>query len=283
VKGWVVDTFGYFINLDRSLKRRRALEAELSRVGLAKNYKRFRAIDGRALNGRKYTIGRAEAGCFLSHLGVLEAGRKGGRHFHILEDDAILCGGFSGHLSTIMTGPIEDFDLIFTEMLVPLDQKFLGQLLMLYEQYVTAGAFNLLVGSYWAGLTSYVVNIRSADKLIDLFRQAVQTKMTSPIDLCLANLVSSGAVKVGCLFPFVSTIGMSHVVETTISRPGHPISESLIIESPRAAFYIEADVGAIKAGLAAVQVRDFRQSLDRSAANTLVDSVSALQARSIRH
>jgi GR25 family glycosyltransferase involved in LPS biosynthesis len=277
-----LDTFGYFINLDRSLKRRRGIEAELSRVGLARNYKRFRAIDGRTLNGRKYTIGRGEAGCFLSHLGVLEAGRKDGRHFHVLEDDAILCRGFAGHLSTIIAGPIEDFDIVFTEMLVPLDQRFTGQLLTLYEQYVTAGVFNILVGSYWAGLTSYVVNIRSVDKLIDSFRQAVQAKLPLPVDLCLANLVSAGAIKVGCLFPFVSTMGMSHAVQTTISRPDGTIAERLVIEAPRAAFYVEADVGAIKADLAAIRVSDFRQSLDQSAANTLLDRVLALQAASFR-
>jgi hypothetical protein len=77
-------------------------------------------------------------------------------------------------------------------------------------------------------------------------------------------------------------MGMSHAVQTTISRPDGTIAERLVIEAPRAAFYVEADVGAIKADLAAIRVSDFRQSLDQSAANTLLDRVLALQAASFR-
>jgi GR25 family glycosyltransferase involved in LPS biosynthesis len=86
---------GYFINLDKSVGRRRAIEAELAKVGFPRRYQRFAAIDRGTLKTRNHAIEPGEAGCFLSHLGVIEAGAKTGGHFHVLEDDAVLSRDFA--------------------------------------------------------------------------------------------------------------------------------------------------------------------------------------------
>jgi GR25 family glycosyltransferase involved in LPS biosynthesis len=273
-----MQTAGYFINLDRSVKRRRAIEAELSKVGLVKQYKRFPAIDGRTLNMRRFAVGRGEAGCFLSHIGALEAGRKTGQHFHVLEDDAVLCRGFASHLKAITDGPINDFDIVLTDMLVPPEPRFFEELLTLYEHYLAHGAFNMLMGSYWACLSSYVVNSKAAGKLIQLLRQEAEGGMSLPVDLCVGRLVSSGAVTAGCLFPFVSYSRMSHLIETTISRPGDSAAARTIVDSARAAFYVEADPGKIRADLAGIVATDLGQRLDQSAVDTLLGRIQALRA-----
>ena len=270
-----MEAAGFFINLDKSVKRRRAMEAELRKVGLARTYRRFRAVDGRTLNMRGLGVSRGEAGCFLSHIGVLEAGRKAGRHFHVLEDDAVLSRGFAAHVNALVNGPLNAFDIVFTDMWVPLHDAFIGQLLSLHEAYLTAGAFNVLIGQYWAGSASYLVNSAAVDRLIDLLRQEAGSGMTLPLDLFLGKLAASGAVKVGCLFPFVSSIRISALLDSTIVRPGDPVAERVIADSPRAAFYVEADLKRIRADLDAVVVADIRQSMDQMAATRLLDRMLA--------
>jgi GR25 family glycosyltransferase involved in LPS biosynthesis len=268
---------GYFINLDRSRDRRRRVESELAKVGLAKKYNRFAAIDGHTLKMGDYGITPGEAGCFLSHLGVLKAGQKTNRHFHVLEDDALLNRSFATHLKSIMGSVIDNFDIVFTDMWLPLDQT--DVLLSMYKEYVTRGVLTVIADNYAACMASYVVNIDAADKLIRLLGDEVRSGMKSPVDLYIGNLVASGAVKVGCLFPFVSSIRMESVMVSTISRPREPAAKRLIADAPRAAFYVEADLKALKMDIAGISVTDLRLSIEQLMAIRLIDTVMGVRSR----
>jgi GR25 family glycosyltransferase involved in LPS biosynthesis len=268
---------GYFINLDRSRDRRRRVESELAKVGLAKKYKRFAAIDGHTLKLGDYGITPSEAGCFLSHLGVLKAGQKTNRHFHVLEDDAILSRNFAIHLKSIMGSVIGNFDIVFTDMWLPIDQA--DVLLSMYKEYVTRGILTVIADNYAACTASYVVNINAAGKLIRLLGDEVRSGMKSPLDLYIGNLVASGAVKIGCLFPFVSSIRMDSVMASTISRPREPAAKSLIADVPRAAFYVEADLKAVKLDIAGISVTDLRLSIEQQSAIRLLDAVMDVRCR----
>jgi hypothetical protein len=151
-------------------------------------------------------------------------------------------------------------------MLLPFGPAFIHDLSAMYVAYRTGGTFNILAGHYWADLSSYVVNIKASGKLIRLLRDEVKAGMRLPVDLCIGNLVASGAVAVGCLFPFVTSIRQSQILETTISRARHSAAERMIVESPRAAFYIEADRMALRAG------GDFRGACYRSQSPTRISS-----------
>jgi hypothetical protein len=115
---------------------------------------------------------------------------------------------------------IDDFDIVLTDMLLPLGPAFIHDLSAMYDAYRTGGSFNILAGQYWASLSSYVVNTKAAGKLIRLLRDEVKAGMRLPVDLCIGKLVASGAVTVGCLFPFVTSIRRSEILETTIPAPG---------------------------------------------------------------
>ncbi len=117
----------------------------------------------------RYGVRPSEAGCFLSHLDVLEAGRNGGRHFHVLEDDAVLGRGFASHLGMVMDRVISHFDIVFHGPCgLPSTQEFIRDCLKLYDDYRATGAFSIISGNYWACMASYVVNINAADKLCRL-------------------------------------------------------------------------------------------------------------------
>ncbi len=272
----VAAPLGYYINMDRSVQRRRAVEAEIANAGLSGQYRRFAARDGAALKASRYGVTPGEAGCFLSHLGALEAGRKGGRHFHVLEDDAVLGQGFAGHLAMAMDRVISDFDIVFTDMWLPSNQEFIRDCLKFYDDYRATGAFNVISGHYWACMASYVVNINAADKLCRLLAEGRDAGMTLPVDLYIAHLVASGVVTAGCLFPFVTSVRLPFAgmvnnaaeARTTIARPddsargaGGPRNggiERLISFLPRVAFYIDADLPRLRAGFAALTVVDPR-------------------------
>jgi GR25 family glycosyltransferase involved in LPS biosynthesis len=271
----------FYINLDRSVKRRRALEAELAKAGLSGQYRRYAAKDGAILKGRRYGVSPGEAGCFLSHLGALEAGQRGGRHFHVLEDDTVLARGFADYLAMIMDRLIDRFDIVFTNMLLPPNRAFIGDCLKFYDDYRTSGAFNVFSGHYWACLASYVVNINAAEKLIRRLRKGVEDGIPSAVDLYLADLVASGTITAGCLFPFVTAIRLPYpnttkgldVAQTTIARSGYSVIEQLILNLPQAAFYIDADLPALRAGFAALPVTNPRLQGDYLNGMQLLDAL----------
>ena len=241
-----MESSGYFINLDRSQDRLRAVEAELARAGLLERTRRFSAVDGATLDMAGIEVSRGEAGCLLSHLGVLEAGREDGRHFHVMEDDILLAESFPHHLAAIIgDGLIERFDLIFTDMFVPFDTAIVLDFMTRLDEWRANGTFKVMDGIYFGCTSSYVVNIKSVDKIIRLLRQHIEAGMTTPLDIFWRDQVAAGALNAACLFPFVSSVRISEISGTiqrtdTLDRPFH------ILALLRSAFYIDTDIDALE-------------------------------------
>jgi GR25 family glycosyltransferase involved in LPS biosynthesis len=107
---------GFYINLDRSIDRRRSIEAQIETLGIGHIYKRFPAVDGSKLA----PIGRmrsAEVGIFRSHNDVLAGARKVGKFIHVLEDDQLLSEFMLPAIGlAIRRGIFDQFDLIFTDI-----------------------------------------------------------------------------------------------------------------------------------------------------------------------
>lgn len=99
----------FFINLDKSVERRKEMERQLERTGLP--FERFCAIDGNAHseeffnryysaneNAKKYyvSLSKSEIGCYISHLKVCEKIISENLDYAIvLEDDIILKDSFA--------------------------------------------------------------------------------------------------------------------------------------------------------------------------------------------
>jgi GR25 family glycosyltransferase involved in LPS biosynthesis len=112
---------GLYINLDRSVERRQAMEDQLRRIRLADRYERFAAIDapdvadhGRILPG--------EAACFHSHYQALMKVKSSGSAVHILEDDVLLSPRLGEAAHAIVTSNFfNGYDVIFTDTFVHTD------------------------------------------------------------------------------------------------------------------------------------------------------------------
>lgn len=234
---------GYFINLDRSEERRREIQDQLQRLDLSERYERFPAVEGRLLNRREFQRRPAEAACFLSHLGVLEAGRRHDTHVHVMEDDVILGGPVARCLDAIIEhGLLARYDLIYTDTLVPFKPDLVRQYLLLCEHAASGptsgGGLNgiqlmNLRGRFYACHASYLVNKDSLEKLIGLLRPHVDAGMPLPIDIYLKNLVNEGVLNAACTVPFLTGTRLEETLTTTVQGEYEAIV-SVLLHKPAA-------------------------------------------------
>jgi GR25 family glycosyltransferase involved in LPS biosynthesis len=222
---------GYYINLDRSTDRRERIEGEIAKAGLSGRYRRFAATDGMALPSQP-GITPGERGCFHSHMSVLEQALAVSKPLHILEDDAILSQFLAPTIRFIDgAGVLADFDIVFTETLVPPDLKVIKWMKALYDQAVAAsppGGFDPaqlkvidLARHEFSMTSSYVVNPRRISTLARLCREEWENGPTLPYDLFLRREARKGRLRAACLMPFVTSIDIGS--GTTIAGRSKPL------------------------------------------------------------
>jgi GR25 family glycosyltransferase involved in LPS biosynthesis len=240
---------GYFINLDRSEDRRRDVETQLQALRLAQFYERFPAVDGRSLDPGAFKGRRVagEAGCFLSHLRVLEAGRRDGTHLHVIEDDVILGQSIAQTLASVVDrGLLDRYDLVYTDTLVPFKPGLIRQYLRICEQSTGAGVADQiqlvnLRGSFIACHASYLVNKNSLEKVIELLAEHVRGGITLPVDLLVKNLVNEGALNAAVTLPFLTAVRLDQTLETTIHGEYEAAFSVMLHNLLRNQFFVDRD------------------------------------------
>ena len=255
---------GFYINLDRSAERRARMEEQFSRLGMS-DYQRIAAIDGAALERRASERTAGELGCYRSHIKALEAARDTGANAHILEDDAILsplvqqCQGF-------LDKAFDRFDIIFTETFIQLHLSELRFFKRKFDELCRDGGleFDVLDISTWTFtcLSSYFVSAATVPKLIAALDKAWEEGPVEAVDETMRSLANAGVFRVGCVFPFISTVGVDELLATTITqRPTHKHDVAILASGLlRQAFYFDADLSQL------------RPHLDRIGANIHVSS-----------
>ena len=242
---------GFYINLDRRADLRADIEAELARHNLLPRYERFPAIDGNALNLANPHLKAGEMGCFSSHARLLEASVEEERHLHLIEDDILFAAAAPQAIDRLTQGDLfQDYDIVYSDVFVPLLNDAYKAYKTLYDAAVrrdangtvTQAAFSVinLNGLLFGSTTSYFVNKASIRKVAALFSYELRHQPRQPVDLFIRRLANENILKVGCLFPFVTTVRLDHILETDISRDYHDVS-ALAAHLGRYSFYIDAD------------------------------------------
>ncbi len=218
---------GYYINLDRSAERRAAMEAELARHGLASAYARFPADDGNARgvpNPRNLTDG--EIGCFASHARLLKENLGQTKPLHVIEDDVIFAPSAARTMDWALgQGMLDRFDLLYTECSIPLLNDAYKTWKKMYDAAVTRGpdgaiarvafrAFDMR-GAQLATTSSFLVRPESIARLHELFETELSRGPRWPADLFLRALCDEGLIRVGCLFPFVTSVHAAHALRSS--------------------------------------------------------------------
>jgi GR25 family glycosyltransferase involved in LPS biosynthesis len=234
---------GCFINLDRSTDRRAALETALRRFGLGETYVRFAAVDG----ARSHTLGPLRppvVGCFLSHYQALARSPRDGRYIHILEDDAALSAKMAPAIAGMMSaGHFDQFDLIFTDVILPPDLPLLKVLTKWFDKFAADSSLQLfdLKRVAFVGMSSYLVNPQSIAKVVGLLEAEFGRGPRVPVDIYVRSLVHAGTLKAACLFPFFTGVTGA---ATTINESTNGLD--VVACGLRDAFFVDTDIDDLK-------------------------------------
>ncbi len=241
---------GLYINLDRSTERRRRLEEQLAKFNLSGLYTRFEAVDGLKTAARG-GLQPGEVGCFHSHYRALMKGGKNGLPVHILEDDILLSQylDFAARklVSSNFFGP---FDIVFTETFVEPNISWLALFKQQFDRALARGRGAIrfqvadLKALHWWGMTSYFVAAASIDKVLRILAEELERGPTMPIDGCLQLASREGRLKIGCWFPFVTSIMLDCITASTIpGRETHEGNPSIMLHALlRYSFFVDHDL-----------------------------------------
>jgi len=220
--------YGRYINLDRSRRRRAALEQQLRALGIERAYARFQAVDGARISGRRGAISAREYGCFASHAQLIKEACSTPAHLHVLEDDALLSPEFAPVVSQLLNrGVLDEFDLLYTDVFVSWDPLQIASLERArrrntgidrrtgQESLQGVTVFDLR-NKGMACTSSYLVARRSLQRVAELLDSAMVAGPDRPVDLRLRDLVDSGALKAACLVPFVTSVALDPAAASTI-------------------------------------------------------------------
>ena len=169
----------------------------------------------------------------------------------MIEDDIILAPTTASSITTIVDQGLGGYDIVYTDVLIPLlndaykGYKAFYDALVTRDQAerVTKARFTILdlKTLLFGSTSSYLVNKNSIKKLHDLYEKEITHEPRQSIDLFIRQLCNEGALKVGCLFPFVTSVRLDHIVETDIARDYHEMS-ALATHLARYSFFIDADL-----------------------------------------
>jgi GR25 family glycosyltransferase involved in LPS biosynthesis len=244
---------GYYINLERSTARRRALEQRLLTLGLENVYSRFPAIDGSTLSPRA-GLKPGELGAFHSHVGALKAARGSSGCVHIVEDDAVLSEHVRPVLDSAITANLFDrYDILFTDMFVNCHLGLLKHLKLSFRRIESPPERELkvedleiidLAQQNFSCLTSYAVGPRSIDRLLALYHQEIAAGPRTAVDIFVRDCVLSGQLRAACLFPFVTTFDLKEVANSTIANANRGAADAsvMVMAVLRYSFFVGRDL-----------------------------------------
>ena len=238
---------GTYINLDRSADRRAQIDAEIATFGLQHLYRRFPAADGNVLAYPNPHLSEGEIGCFSSHLLLLRQNLAAEAHVHVVEDDAMF-SQFTAQMIkfVVASGTIDQYDIVFTDSTVTPSRSDYEQYRALYDACVERDAAGnvtrvhpTVVDYYVGATTSYIVNRRSIPKLVGLFTRELTNGATMPIDLFIRKAAREGALRVGSLFPFATSLRIENVLNNTIAGRRNNLLSRIAVCLGRISFFVE--------------------------------------------
>jgi GR25 family glycosyltransferase involved in LPS biosynthesis len=248
-----MDYLGFYINLDRSSQRKEEIKTQLEQLQLLSQYSRFPAADGNVLNLERSSIRSGEIWCFTSHYLLLEKNSNQTHHLHIIEDDVILSRATKPTLQMLLNSNVLDnFDIIFTDTCIPFDLLDIREYKTLFDSSVEKDEsgrtiaikkiqFIDLKESYIASTSSFLVHKNAIAKLHNILQQEMKIGLHKPLDFFIRDKIREGLIRAACIFPFITSIRLDHLVTTTVSeRSEHDLS-LLALSLLRHSFFIECD------------------------------------------
>jgi GR25 family glycosyltransferase involved in LPS biosynthesis len=272
---------GFFINLDRSVDRRNHMEEQL-RAGSLGHYRRFSGSDGRLIRtSSKRAPG--EVGTYLSHLNLLRIAANGDRPIHVLEDDVIVSGLTADAISAVIANRVlEQFDLLFLETYVGRDVQHVRRWRAVFDEVRhrawpvrTADQLRVMdiTSSYLFGTTSYLAQPSGMKRVVAVLDEEWRRGPTIPLDRVMQAAARAGRLRIGCLFPFVTSLDL-HLNSLSEAKRAERTDDILVQSLLRYSFYVNADIdGVARPAISKLMAARFGET----------DSVTELHADVLRY
>ncbi len=221
---------GCYINLERSTRRRAAMDAQLQRLGLT-DIRRHAAVDARTLTSGGAAITPGEHACFLSHTEAITRANAG-EALLVLEDDAQLSEALPTVLRSGVLAQLEadGCDIAFLEC-----QPVTGtqQLLALWQSLQrrlpegSSAPRHALTGIdfldarmlYNWGAVAYLVTPKGLRVLPALLQEALANGPSQPYDLTLGRLLRDDRLQGTVLSPFLATPTFGSHADSALGNP----------------------------------------------------------------
>jgi GR25 family glycosyltransferase involved in LPS biosynthesis len=245
---------GHYINLDRASDRRAAMETQLAGLDPPARYRRFPAMEGNPLGYSSAMLSDNEIGCVFSHWLLLQMHLDGANH--IVEDDAVLAKRSVQFIEQVIaSGLLDEHDIPFTSTFMSATlnvfTNFRQEIRNAWKTNIRRAedgtAVHIQFGSvpYLSGMESYLVDRQSVRLVCDIIGQELDRGATKPLDLIIRNETAAGKLRIGCLFPFISSVLPGAFVSTREPNDARQLSV-FAMELLRHSFFVEC---ALKAAL----------------------------------
>lgn len=244
---------GVYINLDRAVGRRSAIEQQLAALELPFPVQRWHAIDGSGRKDRPLNLTPSQHGCWLSHLSAIENSIENDDHLYVVEDDALLSDALvdlPSMVEAVDSASGGDWDLLYLDATV----IEVDDMCSMFEWTERArrdqklGFVRVPSNFTLYGLLSYVVNSRRKRSLAGFLRQHIGAG--KPIDSITAHGIHQGALKAYVTVPLLtcgSELARTSQIET--ADDGRNLAWLLF----RRLCFIERDAESLRNLSAAVQ------------------------------
>jgi GR25 family glycosyltransferase involved in LPS biosynthesis len=233
-----------YINLDRAVERREALEASFAKHATPGfELVRFPAIDTKHPQLIPGKVRAADRACFMSHRQVVLDHPDDGPPLMVMEDDVQFGPTFFRTIGDILASPKLNWDIIFTDVCVP-NTAMMAELARARPKLVQGGTMRVtmvdLVKAPYAALAGYGVNPKSLRKMKAMLRSIRQ--MDCAYDMFVRALVHQKHLKAAVTFPFLTTL--SEHSEVSAIQADDTSATDLIWNTFRKAMWADRDLAA---------------------------------------
>lgn len=228
------------------------MEQQIAMYNLGERYKRFVAADGNTLNFPNSRLKTGEMGCYTSHFLLLQENLESNQALHVMEDDVLLAACMEQAITFILeSGALDTFDIIYTDTSVPTANNYYKTYKVLFDQIVkrneagdiTEASFQLIdmQDRFFGTTSSFLISPRSIRKLHNLYARELTKGPSVPVDVFIHELTKQNILKVGCIFPFITSLRLDCIINTTIEGR-YDYTSVMAMCIGRYSFFIDRDL-----------------------------------------
>ena len=209
---------GYYINLSRSTQRRERMLRHIDEEGLTETYQRYEAIEGKQCDPEGRNLTGGEIGLWETLIELLEKEKSSNDYefLHVMEDDCIMSKEFKEFCRQLPNNNL-DSDIIMTEMYAnPSAYKYLVDE---HDRLKKEKKVKIEYNNYTGCVSSALIHISRIRTVLSQLKTAYeQVDSVLPLDNELRRLDQQGKLSVSRVAPFITSIIIEDVKDTTIQN-----------------------------------------------------------------